>query len=247
MSALDRFAPKVLRVACVVVAIAALAVAVFAHRAAAVDAARAAALRAAVDDVRVDAARVDTLALSVRLASLPSYDPLVDAVAALRRDIRALNVDDNAAAAASVATLQTLVDERTAQIEELKGRRSQLQNSERGLEQLLADGAVDDSLRAPLLAFLLARNEKTEDQLDAARAAAAAGKNAVVARHVHIVLEGRRLIEDTAARFLRAPLADPASQLALVVDDGVDSGARRAELAALLTALAAVVLALWFR
>lgn len=247
MSALDRFAPKALRVVCVVAAIAALAVAVYAHRAAAVDAARAAALRAAVDNVRVDAARVDTLALSVRLASLPSYDPLVDAVAALRKNVRALDVDDHAAAAASVATLRALIDERTMQIEELKGRRSQLQNSERGLEQLLADGAVDDSLRAPLLAFLLARTEKTEDQLDAARAAAAAGDNAIVARHVNIVLEGRRLIEDTAARFLRAPLADPASQLALVVDDDLDSGARRLELAAVLTALAAMLCALWLR
>ncbi len=226
------------------------------HRFAAVRVADEGSRLAHIDAVRAAAIRVDTLALSVRFASLASYDTLVDAVADLRRHVREVGTPEGAGSATALTALRALVDERTVQIEDLKARRSTLHNSEFALLGLLKDGGgdtVDPGLRAALLAFLLSRTAQTEDQLDAERARVRAMDDPaadLVARHAGVVLEGRRLLEDSTARFLRAPVAEAATRLAVAVNEDDAGELRRlrlAELGLLLVLLATALVTLWRR
>jgi hypothetical protein len=107
-------------------------------------------------------------------------------------------------------------------------------------------------LRAALIPFLLTRTPAHEDAVEALRARVAGRVDDTglvhVSRHIAVVVEGRRLVEDSATRFLRAPLADGARALveAVANDDAsaVRTGRVLESLAWSLLVLVGVV-ALW--
>ena len=193
--------------------------------------------RARLAELRTRAERVDGLALSAGLGLLESYDALDDAFVELRMAVSAVERD-----ALEERTAQRLdrflarLAERSMQIEELKRQRAALGNSQRFVVRLLREPhasparADPDALWRALLAWRLASDPAQRAVVDDERAGLAAkgADSALVARHLGVLLEAERIVDDLTVRFLRADLASAAADVAMSADEAAVARAERA-------------------
>jgi hypothetical protein len=211
-------------------------------------------VRSLDDDGRVDArrsllslaadsSRVDALALGVGSGDLRQYDPLVTAVADVKRDIAsAERAEPRLMTSAGIGKLKDVVGNRVKKVEEMKSRRSALNNTEMHLPELLAQQRNND-VELALVNFTLA---KRSELLTAAKSNLAADDPLL--GHVEVLEKKAPDLNKDATDVRDEPLTAHVAELADSYDAvvGADAAwARKVRIGLLMGALLSALTWLW--
>jgi len=196
-------------------------------------------LRARIAHLRMFAANVDSLALTVRVSVIPSYDALVANLAELRHMSRELEPDLPPELAAEQDAFARLLARRTELVETLKAKRSASRNTERYLVGYAESPEADPEVMRRLLAFELVPDDERGEALNAL-----AVKDPTLARHLKLKSSGRVELDNMVLDVAREDLASSAARLEenLSTREADADARRRAVHVAILSAMVILLL-----
>jgi hypothetical protein len=228
-------------------------------------------VRAQLDAVRAEASAVDDLALSARFGELARYDPLVDALQSLDRDVARLSsleqdpdmqdahkraqVDVAARDAdvlGALSAFRALLGERRLEIERLKSQRGVLTNSEHRFPAVLGElrtkspgDANVENLEAALLGFLFAGDSWRDD----VETAGAAIDDEQMKGHLRVILQAHETLDKLTPKLIGVDLAHAAAAITQAEETHLAAQAKtnaRLRVTFLIAIGFVAVLGLWF-